>query len=318
MKRASVLSSLAVSLGAAACTLSASATDLTLSADAHVNSARVTTNYGTLSNLYVGGGNTAFFDFDLSALPPGTLASQISHATLTLFINRVNAAGVVNLAPVTSGWSETGVTYATEPSVGAASNSFTASIAGQYVTLDVTALVQAWVTNPSSNNGLALSSSTANVLLDSKENDQTAHPAKLDVTLTSKGAQGATGAQRPQGIQGLAGVQGLLGATGLQGATGAQGVAGLQGSTGATGQQGATGATGATGSYVAGQLVTYNGELFLALQSSTNILPSTANSSGDRIGSVEVGRDTVCPCHWNAASSSAADVTTKSGVNGFL
>ena len=114
--------------------LSASATDLTLSADAHVDSARATTNYGTVSNLFVGAGNTALW-------------------TLTLFINRANAAGVVNLAPVTSGWSETGVTYATEPSVGAASTNFPASIAGQYVTLDVNALVQAWVTNHSSNNG---------------------------------------------------------------------------------------------------------------------------------------------------------------------
>ena len=86
MKRGLVLRSLAVSLGAAACTLSASATDLTLTADAHVNAARATTNFGSIANLYVGNGNTALLDFDLSSLPAGVTASQISHATLTLFL----------------------------------------------------------------------------------------------------------------------------------------------------------------------------------------------------------------------------------------
>lgn len=60
-----------------------------LTADAHVNASRATTNYGSLANLYVDNGNTAFMDFDLSALPQGIAANQISHASLTLFINRV-------------------------------------------------------------------------------------------------------------------------------------------------------------------------------------------------------------------------------------
>lgn len=67
---------------------------------------------------------------------------------------------------------------------------FTPSVAGQYITLDVTSLVQGWVTTPSSNFGLALTSSAANVLFDSKENDETGHPAQLDVTITSMGQQG--------------------------------------------------------------------------------------------------------------------------------
>ena len=77
---------------------------------------------------------------------------------LTVFVNRVNSGGAVNLSPVTSAWSESAVTFSTMPTSGAAVNSFTATSAGQCVTLDVTALVQGWVTAPATNLGLALSS----------------------------------------------------------------------------------------------------------------------------------------------------------------
>src|SRR6185312_17405704 len=59
----------------------ASALDVTLSADASVNSAHAT-NYGGLSNLYVGNGNTTFLKFDLKTLPTGTTAAQVTQATL--------------------------------------------------------------------------------------------------------------------------------------------------------------------------------------------------------------------------------------------
>jgi len=77
-----------------------------LQADAYVNSAHPSTNYGNLSNLYVGNGGTALIQFDLSSLPAGTTASQIGNATLKLFVNRINTTGLVNVQPVTSTWSE--------------------------------------------------------------------------------------------------------------------------------------------------------------------------------------------------------------------
>jgi hypothetical protein len=75
------------------------ATDVALSGDAHVSLVRSTTNFGTLSNLYVGNGNSAFLQFNLSTLPEGLTASQVSGATLTVFVNRVNTGGVVSLSP---------------------------------------------------------------------------------------------------------------------------------------------------------------------------------------------------------------------------
>ena len=245
------------------------ATDVALIGDAHVSSSRPATNFGTIANLYVGNGNTALVQFDLSSLPAGTTASQVSRATLILFVNRVNAPGSISVQAVTSGWNESAVTYATIPALGAAATNFSAAVAGQFVAVDVTSEVQAWISAPASNNGLALSSAAAAVLFDSKENDQTGHAARLDITLANQGGVGATGAAGAQGPQGLigpqgvaglpgtigpagpigpVGVQGIQGVTGSTGATGAQGIQGVAGPAGATGAVGATGATGLIGS----------------------------------------------------------------------
>jgi hypothetical protein len=78
------------------------ASEATVTGDAYVNSAHPATNYGGLSNLYVGNGGTTLFAFDLSALPSGTTASQIGKATLKLYVNRVNNSGAVSVLPVTS------------------------------------------------------------------------------------------------------------------------------------------------------------------------------------------------------------------------
>src|SRR5580698_9709406 len=73
------------------------AAQATLVADAHVNSALPTVNSGAISNLDVGGGYTTLLQFDLSMLPAGTTASQVSRAVLRLYVNRVTTAGVVTL-----------------------------------------------------------------------------------------------------------------------------------------------------------------------------------------------------------------------------
>ncbi len=228
----------------------AHATDAVLTGDASVNTARTTTNYGTLSNLYVGNGYTSLLQFDLSVLPTGTTASQVSKATLWVYVNRVNTAGSVTLSPVSTAWNEGAVTYASLPTIGSSFTTFTASTPGTYVPVDVTSLVQGWVTTPSTNNGLALASAAANVLFDAKENDETAHVARLDITLASQGATGPiglTGATGATGATGSQGVTGVMGAIGLTGATGAQGAQGVTGATGVTGNTGSTGATGVTG-----------------------------------------------------------------------
>jgi hypothetical protein len=67
------------------------ATEGVLAGDAYVISSHPAINYGSLSNLYVNGNGTALLQFDLSALPAGTTASQIGSARLKLDVDRLNA-----------------------------------------------------------------------------------------------------------------------------------------------------------------------------------------------------------------------------------
>src|SRR5271168_4051552 len=173
-----------------AAALPAFAVEATLVADTHVNAARPTVNSGAISNLNVGGGYTALLQFDLSTLPAGTTAVQVSRATLRLYCNRMGTAGLVRLQPVNGAWGEYSVTYATLPSLGAAAQVVQVGQAGAYVAVDVTALVQGWLTTPATNNGMALTAGTAVVQFDSKENDLTGHAPALDVALASVGPAG--------------------------------------------------------------------------------------------------------------------------------
>lgn len=138
----------------------ASASQLTLTGDTHVISTRATTNFGTLSNLQVGNGSTALLQFDTVSLPAGITSSQVAKATLTVYVNRIFTPGVFSVSPVTSPWTESAVTFGTLPGLGSAVASVTPAQAGQYVTIDVTSLVQGWVSSGSTNYGVALTSAT--------------------------------------------------------------------------------------------------------------------------------------------------------------
>ena len=109
------------------------------------------------------------------------------------------------------------MTFATLPSLGSAAQVVSVSQAGAYVAVDVTALVQGWVTAPATNNGLALTAGTAMVQFDSKENDLTGHAAVLDVALVSGGSGGGAGPQGPPGLRGLRDMRDLPGRLGRKG-----------------------------------------------------------------------------------------------------
>ncbi|HZL24982.1 MAG TPA: DNRLRE domain-containing protein, partial [Acidobacteriaceae bacterium] len=167
----------------------------TLVADAHVSSAQPTVNAGTLTNLNVGGGYTTLVRFDLSMLPAGTTASQVTRAVLRVYCNRADTPGLVAVQPVGAAWGEYSVTYATMPILGLAVQTAQVSAADTFATFDVTATVQGWVAAPASNFGLALSAGTAVVQFDSKENDETGHAPELQIVL----AAGGVGTQGPVG-----------------------------------------------------------------------------------------------------------------------
>ena len=280
----------AVAAAAALAASSAYATEAVVSGDTYVSSSYPANNFGYQSNLHVNSTSTALIVFDLSSVPSATASSQISKATLWLYVNRINSSGTVSLKPVTSTWNELAVIYNTIPALGSAMATFTPTVAQQFVAVDVTSLVQGWVTTPSSNYGIALSTTSGSILFDSKENGETSHMAKLDITLVNQGSQGALGAT---GAPGATGPQGLQGLTGATGAAGPQGQQGLTGATGSQGPQGTVGATGPQGSpvtfrgawnigstYAIGDTVSESGNSYIAIAAGTAEDPATDVGSG--------------------------------------
>jgi len=226
------------------------ALDAPLAADSHINTTLPANNFGALPTLNVGGGASALLRFDLGTLPAGTSAAKLVKANLVLFVNRVGTPGAIELQTVNSPWSEATVTATSAPVTSGAGSgpNLAVNAANQFLSVDVTAQVQSWITNPASNFGFALAPALSApgtvVFLDSKENTQTAHVARLDLTLADQGPKGDTGAT---GSPGATGATGAAGAKGDTGAPGAPGAKGDTGATGATGPQGATGAPGLTG-----------------------------------------------------------------------
>ena len=184
-------------------------------------------NYGTAATINVGGpsADTALVQFDLMALPSGIVGSNVAKATLTLFVNKVGAAGTVNISVANGPWSELTVNgTGASPVPGAAvASGVSISTGSEYLYVDATSAVQAWLNGGASNNGFVVTPAGGgvNVSFDSKESTTTSHPATLSIVLTSVGPAGPIG---PQGPSGSAGVQGSTGATGPQGPAGPAGL----------------------------------------------------------------------------------------------
>ena len=218
----------------------------------------VGTNFGTATTLNVGGAanSQALAQFDLGSLPSGVTASQVAKATFALFVNKLAAAGTINISVANGPWSELTVSGTAGPVAAAAvASGISVTSAGNYIYVDATAAVQNWLNGSATNSGFIITPAGGgvNALFDSKESSTTSHPATLTIVLTNYGPTGATGATGSNGTNGSTGATGATGATGVgtTGATGATGATGV-GTTGATGATGATGvgttgATGATG-----------------------------------------------------------------------
>lgn len=217
-------------------------------ADTYLNSANQSTNYGGLANLFVNANGTALLQFDLSSLPTTTTASQIASAKLKLYVNRVNTSGSFNVTTLTSPWSESTVTYANFanplPLGSAVATAVQVTTAQQFIVLDITAAVQTWVAGTTPNYGIAITTSSADVVFDSKESDETSHAAHLDITVTSQGPVGPSGTI---GIgtttTGAAGTNASVTNTG----TSSSAVLNFTIPKGATGSQGPAGPTGPSG-----------------------------------------------------------------------
>src|SRR5215469_13839184 len=127
---------------------------------------------------------------------------------MTIFANKVFVSGGVDVSQVTSQWFESTVTFNLAPTVTApfVSNA-PVSASNSFVTIDITPLVQQWLTGAAPNNGVEITPAVAQpstlLSLDSKEATATSHAAILNVTLVlGGGAAGPTGATGPAGPSG--------------------------------------------------------------------------------------------------------------------
>jgi len=151
--------------------------------DSFTNTADPTKNYGSQTLLDVDGATqVTYIQFDLASIP--TTAS-ISQATLKLYVNSVTTAGSFNVNYVSGNWSESTIDASNAPALGgniASDIAITTADKNQYILINVTSAVQAWLSGSEPNYGIALvANSTFNATFDSKENTTTSHPAELDI-----------------------------------------------------------------------------------------------------------------------------------------
>lgn len=177
------------------CFLTSAHAQITPTADAYTNTADPNTNYGSNVLLYVDGATEiSYIQFNLASIPSGATVSQ---ATLKLYVNAVTRAGSFNVDYINGTWTEGAITSRLSPALGTtivSSVPITTTDENQYMLINITPAVVAWLKGSQTNDGIALvADGTFNASFDSKENAMTSHPAELDIVFEGNGAEGTDG-----------------------------------------------------------------------------------------------------------------------------
>ena len=281
----------------------------------------VGTNFGTATTLNVGGAanSQALAQFDLSALPSGVTASQVAKATFFLFVNKLSAAGTINISVANGSWSELTVSGTTGPVAAAAvASGISVTAAGNYVYVDATTAVQNWLNGSATNSGFIITSAGGgvNVLFDSKESSTTSHPPTLTILLTNYGPTGATGATGNNGTNGSTGATGATGNNGTNGSTGATGATGNNGTNGSTGATGATGTNGSTGTTGATGNNGANGATGATGNNGTNGSTGATGATGNNGTNGSTGATGATGNNGTNGATGATGATGNNGTNG--
>jgi hypothetical protein len=167
---------LLVFLGSTACA------QITPLGDSFTNTADPAANHGAGALLEVGATQIAYIEFNLESIPA---TAGVSQATLKLYVNAVSTAGSFNVDYVDGSWAENTIDASNAPALGtavASDVSITAADTNQYILINVTPAVEAWLSGSEANHGIALvANGSFGATFDSKENTGTSHPAELDI-----------------------------------------------------------------------------------------------------------------------------------------
>ena len=207
-------------------------------------------NNGSFAFLRVSQTQTAFIQFDTAShtLDP----ESVSKVRLTLFLPKVTKVGDLNLHVVLEPWTEKFESSSRlQPSIAPAFLTLPASfiVQEQFLILDVTEQVKAWLRNPQTDFGFAITSpdGEANVSLSAKEGPSFGFPTLLEIEMTGSGLPGPVGPKGDDGAMGAPGPTGPKGEQGLPGEVGPQGPIGLPGPKGDQGLVGTAGPKGDQG-----------------------------------------------------------------------
>jgi hypothetical protein len=183
MKRITAQTRLVSLLGLIVFLWTAAYAQITPLGDAYINTATPTTNLGAATLLDINGAKqTTYIQFNLASIPS---TASVSQATLKLYVNAVTTAGSFNVDYVNGAWSEGTIDASNAPPLGAAiapNVAVTTADKNQYILVNVTSAVQAWLNGSETNNGLALvANSSFSATFDSKESTTTSHSPELDI-----------------------------------------------------------------------------------------------------------------------------------------
>ncbi len=174
---------------------------ITPSQDAYATTATPTKNFGAATTLEVESSATTYIQFNLSSIPSGFTSADITKATLKLYVDGVTTAGTFNVDFVNGSWAENTIDANNAPALGTtivASVPLTTADKNQYILIDITPTVQAWLSG-TANDGIALvANSPLDASFDSKEATKTSHAAELDVVFSSS-SSGITGINTASG-----------------------------------------------------------------------------------------------------------------------
>ncbi len=196
---------------------------LRLTDDTTLRTAQPGTPGGSLPQLAVNAGAVTYLEFDWDEYPAHRTKEDFAGARLWLYASRRTKEGSITVRPTCRGFAEATLTLDNRPVWNCTGPAVTvmAPAAGQWVTVDVTGMIENRVTEAL---GLEISTVDADVVFDSKENMLTSQPPRLVVDLRPN-----VGPAGPQGPQGPRGTQGPMGPTGPPGERGITGIPGIPG-----------------------------------------------------------------------------------------